>query len=377
MRDILAERLLAKVMNWENDEISRERPFLQAMAAFKYDEYQQFAPGMKFIESLAMWLSQFEKLEERRVAYEFIKNRLIFISSAEMTHLVSIAYPDYIKPLLIKKIAREADYPEYMISKIVNSKQFKVLRRQSLFLGLSDGARIDVFRRSSKELSHEQIWPIYDISGDRAQEMIEKLKKDLSKYLSGAQLEEVCKFRAIFLLDDFSASGLSYLRKEGDKYKGKIYRFYRKMIHPEGELRSIISDDAMVYVILYVATDKAKEHIEQMMDELFEENKNDEFEYGVRVIQQIGDECRVGELEIDKEFVNKLIDKYYDSRIQDEHTDVGGTKDLKFGFAGCALPVVLHHNTPNNSIALLWSYDDEDIEIRGLFPRVRRHGVRV
>jgi hypothetical protein len=32
---------------------------------------------------------------------------------------------------------------------------------------------------------------------------------------------------------------------------------------------------------------------------------------------------------------------------------------------------VMHHNTPNNSIALLWSYDDT--EARGLFPRVRRH----
>ena len=56
MRDILAEKLLVRVMNWNEEEVSRERPFLQAMATFKYDEYQQFAPGMKFIESLAMWL---------------------------------------------------------------------------------------------------------------------------------------------------------------------------------------------------------------------------------------------------------------------------------------------------------------------------------
>lgn len=370
MRDILAEKLLVRVMNWNEEEVSRERPFLQAMATFKYDEYQQFAPGMKFIESLAMWLKQFED-KERKIAYEFIKNRLIFISNAEITHLVSIAYPDYIKPLLIKKVAREEGHPEYMVSKIVNSDQFKILRRQSLFLGLSDGARIDIFRRFSRELSHEQIWPIYDVPGDRAQEMLEKLRKDLEKY--GVHSSDAYKFRAIFLLDDFSASGLSYLRRKDGKFKGKIYTFYKKMLHPEGELRSIISDDAMIYVILYVATDRAKRHIEKMMRELFKDNY---FEYGVEVIQQIGDEYKVGAKEEDREFIEELINKYYDPKIEDEHTAVGGTDNLKFGFAGCALPVVLHHNTPNNSIALLWSYDEEDIEIRGLFPRIKRHGVR-
>jgi hypothetical protein len=35
------------------------------------------------------------------------------------------------------------------------------------------------------------------------------------------------------------------------------------------------------------------------------------------------------------------------------------------------LPLVLHHNTPNNSICLLWSY--EDTQVRGLFPRIKRH----
>jgi len=375
MRDKLAERLLAKVMDWKNDEISKERPFLQAIATFKYDEYQQFAPGMKFVESLAIWLNQFEDIEERRIAYEFIKNRLIFISNAEIVHLVSIAYPDYIKPLLIKKVAGVLGYPEYMVSKIVNSNEFKILRRQSLFLGLSDGARIDAFRRFNRELSHEQIWPIYDISGDRAQNMQKELKEELSRYLYETQLDDACKFRAIFLLDDFSASGLSYLRKDDGGYNGKIYKFYRKMLHSKGELRSVVSDDVMVYVVLYVATDKAKKHIEQMMGKLFEEDSNG-FEYGVKVIQLISDKYKVGEQETDNEFITTLIDKYYDEKIEDEHTNVGGTEDLKFGFARCALPLVLHHNTPNNSIALLWSYDDEDIKIRGLFPRVKRHGVR-
>jgi hypothetical protein len=49
---------------------------------------------------------------------------------------------------------------------------------------------------------------------------------------------------------------------------------------------------------------------------------------------------------------------------------VGGT-DGRLGFAGCALPLVLSHNTPNNAVYLLWG--PEQYEYSGLFPRVVRH----
>ena len=62
---------------------------------------------------------------------------------------------------------------------------------------------------------------------------------------------------------------------------------------------------------------------------------------------------------------------YYDPEIQDESFNKGGATDARFGYAACGLPVVLHHNTPNNSIALLMSY--ENLRFRGLFPRIQRH----
>ena len=148
MKDNLAELLLAKVMGWEEDDVTSERPDLQAIGAYKYDEYQQFSPGMRFIESLAIWLRQFKTINERRIAYHFVKNRMIFISGAEMAHLVITAYPDLIRPIILKKAAIAARIPEYMLTKITQSTPFKALRRQSLFLGLSDGAHTDTFRRS-------------------------------------------------------------------------------------------------------------------------------------------------------------------------------------------------------------------------------------
>lgn len=184
MKEALAERLLAKVMGWDGENVAGERPLLEAMANLKYDEYQQFSPGIRFIESLALWLNQFKTKEEMVIAYNFVKNRMIFFSDAEIAHLISIAYPDHIRPLLIKHAADYLKIPEIFISKIINNSKFKILKRQCLFLGLSDGSRIDAFRRSNTHyLSHEQIWQTYDISLEKSISMKDKLNKDLSHLL--------------------------------------------------------------------------------------------------------------------------------------------------------------------------------------------------
>ena len=121
MREALAERLLAKVMDWTPEDVANERPLLQAMAALKYDEYQQFAPGIRFVESLALWLRQFKTDNERRIAYDFVKSRLVFFSAAEITHLVTITYPDYIRPLLISRAANTTGVSERYVARVANS----------------------------------------------------------------------------------------------------------------------------------------------------------------------------------------------------------------------------------------------------------------
>ena len=66
-------------------------------------------------------------------------------------------------------------------------------------------------------------------------------------------------------------------------------------------------------------------------------------------------------------------DQFYDhDECYTDHFKVGGTKDAKRGFSAACLPVVLSHNTPNNSVALLWG-PSNGLKGRGLFPRVSRH----
>ena len=134
MRDFLAERLLVKIMEWSPEEISDERPLLQALASFKYDNYQQFSTGIRFIESLVRWLNQFEYPAERKVAYNFIKNQLIFISNEQMSYLVNIAFNDKINPVIIRKTAQEIGLKEYLVRKIINCKEYNSNLRKCLFI---------------------------------------------------------------------------------------------------------------------------------------------------------------------------------------------------------------------------------------------------
>jgi len=71
------------------------------MATHKWDEYGNFRPGVKFFESLAAWLYQFDSDVDRATALDFVLERLVFLSDAEMTHLIELIYPDHMESVLL------------------------------------------------------------------------------------------------------------------------------------------------------------------------------------------------------------------------------------------------------------------------------------
>lgn len=358
MRDALAERLLASVMDWTPEDVARERPVLQALAALKYDEYQQFSPGMRFVESLALWLGQFAELAERKAAYEFVLSRLVFLSHAEMAHFAAIAYPDVIRPVFIEQAATDATLPPFRVSQVLGAETFKQLQGSSLFFGLSDGARIDLFRRSNKELSHEQIFTGYEMSDDKVGE-IRKWLDEKRNHKESAP--------ALVLLDDFSASGTSCLTADGDKPKGKVAKFIDR-IQSSAAWKAVVSfPKTRLVIVLYVATEQALANIHAGAEAL---RKAHGIETTVLAVQRIASNVSLKASDTDPMVAVIKNDKYYDASVEDEHTKKGKS-DLKFGFAAGGLPLVLHHNTPNNSIFLLWVEGSETV--RPLFPRVSRH----
>jgi len=371
MRIALAERLLTKIMEWPTDEVTKERPLLQAMADFKYDEYQQFSPGIRFIESLVLWLKQFETIEERKIAYNFFRNNLIFISNAEMFHLVSLAFPDIINLTLLTKAALQMSCNKYAVAKIFNSPEYRNALDRSLFIGLSDGSRIDQFRRTSK-INNEQVTSTYQISKSKGEDMLKELKGRLK-----AGEQDTSKFNSLFLLDDFTASGVSYFQP-ADK-KGKIYKclsaLFEQHTHAEENkekenyLGSLVDvNDIEINVVFYIATDYSLTNLKQKMQEWITE-KGLSIKFSVNAVQVISADIK--EQVEENVAMNDLAEKYFDTDIVDRHYKKGKHEKPFLGFNQCALPLILAHNTPNNSLPILWF--SEDFKYRGLFPRISRH----
>ena len=366
----LAERLLSRILDWKTEEKAAERGFLEDFASYKYDEYQQFAPGRRFLESLALWLRQFRLPEERRTAYEFVKKRLVFISDTEMNHLVELAYPTFIRPHLMTQTATATGIEPYRAKTITKCAEYRRRLRQTLVLGMSDGARTDRFRRANPlTISNEQIWHAYDVSSAKAEDLRKKLERDLA--IIDNDKNETTKTEAFFstvvLLDDFTASGTSYIRRSGgNTWSGRIPRILRAL-EDNKELGTLIQpSDVTVIIILYVAAQQAIEHIKSEIPHIDFGRGNLQFQ----VIHRLNPCTKLSHPK-DKAILELASrPEYFDPSVDDDHAKVGGTS-FRFGYAGCQLPIVLSHNTPNNSISLLWSEDTSSF--RGLFPRISRH----
>jgi hypothetical protein len=367
LKDQLAEELLAKVMGWKNpaEFVEHGQP-LMAMSTYKYDEYQQFSPGMRFIESLALWLGQFKTPAQRKAALGFVRERLVFVSAAEMNHLVSTSYPDHVRPFLLSKAAEESGLSRWHIGKVANSLEFRVRERRCLFLGLSDGSRTDVFRRVNPQLQNEQVRQSHELTEERSTDLRQELIKDLTKLFGRAPSDQEAVFRSVVLLDDFSASGVSYLRKKADgSFAGKVGKFLACLHDSSAPLAQLFATKSLeVILVLYMATETAERVLSQGLSELCQPYGH---EPNLLVVQRFPESQRVPRGTL-PEF-DALIDAHYDSENETTSTALGGT-DLKYGFAGGALPLVLSHNTPNNSVGLLWA---EGSNMRPLFPRVTRH----
>ena len=327
-------------------------------------EYQQFLPGRHFLESLAQWLGQFESKEERLTAYNFVKNRLIFVSDAEMNHLVELSFPIYIRPHLIRKTAAQIGVSPRRVKLVTRSLQYKVNLRQTLFLGLSDGARTDRFRRANAlEISNEQIWHAYEVSDDKAVDLRTKLQNDITGLNAEHDVAANPKFGTVVLLDDFTGSGTTYIRQTDERpLDGKIPRILRMLKEREALAELIAPDEINVIVVIYVAAPQAVEHIEKLIEEINFSHGTVQFE----VVHRLSVDTKLSGLHDENMLNIAKTDTYFDAGADHENDRVD-----RLGYSKCQLPVILSHNTPNNSIYLLWAEDTH--KVHGLFPRVSRH----
>jgi hypothetical protein len=61
MNEAPALRLLRQIMEWDEETATREYRWLRLMSRLKFDGYRDYLAGVRFAESLAGWLSQFDQ----------------------------------------------------------------------------------------------------------------------------------------------------------------------------------------------------------------------------------------------------------------------------------------------------------------------------
>lgn len=360
-------RTIGTLMEWDDDTARTEFAWLRLMSRMKYDDYQEFLAGMRFVESLADWLQQF-KIAERQHAYDFVRSRLIFCSEPEMRHLAELLYPETVEPLLLARTAELAEVPRYRVWADGKANAlYKALLRKTVFMELSDGARLDVFRRCNEgRISNEQVVTAPRINKSKWDDMLKDLRKDLD--------DPDAKFAFAVLVDDFTASGKTLFRFEDNQWKGKLQKFWDDLKEVD-VLRSHFDDDWRLVVHHYLSTSQAVRTIEdshnqkRAMTEQSQWFNEVTFKYGSILPPEIA----VTKSEVPD--FSKLVDDYYDKAVESRHTQVGGD-GVRWGFGDCALPLVLEHNTPNNTIALLWAETPggpDTHEMRPLFRRRQRH----
>lgn len=368
----LALRVLGQVMNWSDEQASREFRWLQLMGKIKYDGYEDYRAGARFLESLAYWLQQFE-FADRQCAYDFARSRLLYFSPAELQRLIELFYPRTLEPLLVKRVAHERNVSEYGVWTNTDSRAaLEQLKRKTLIMALSDGARIDQLRRATGQvLGNEQFIAMTEVNVRRWKSALDELKQDVN--------DGDARFHVICLVDDFAGTGSTVLRRDKDDgWAGRLIRFRESLREMSAD--EVVAPGWVLLVHHYVGTPSVGVGMAALAaaakNELGERNwfADLQFSFGLDLPSSAKiDSSR------DTAFCG-LATNYYNSSIENKHTAKSGVKRMDFGYGACALPLVLEHNTPNNSMALLWAECEasekegkKEPAMRPLFRRRVRH----
>lgn len=349
-------------MNWDLAGANTDDfAWLKFMVDLKFDHYQGYTPGERFYVHLVHWLGQFNDAERQVAFSQILRSRLIFVSQREMQHLVSLSYPIIRRQIRAHNAAKRGVklHQVWTDQKAREASRLEELR--TLYVALSDGARIDFFRRENEGIvSNEQVVPSSEITQSKWAE----LKKELAKLLAAEGFpNEQPLFERICLIDDFTASGSTFARKVNGAWKGKLHKF----CHPtEAYVPEFIAPGATIQVHHYLGSARADEAIRESVADYALQASTFRFEVTFAHLLRPED---VIDDSAPEELV-KLIRDHYDATIENAHV---GT-DVWYGYKQCGLCLVLDHNTPNNSIALLWAQDGDHHEVmRALFPRKQRH----
>ncbi len=300
-----------------------------------------------------------------------MRTNIVYLTPAEINHLVELCFPERLQPVLRTATADDLCIKPYLVwANASSARAYDRLVRASLFIGLSDGARIDSFRRANTGIiSNEQVLLALEISDEKWEQVLKDLRDELK--------DSNAKFRLVFLIDDFAGTGSTLIRYDAKKgvWKGRLEKLWNNI---KDKRNTHFSADWRLHIHDYIATEAAKNHIEASEKKRREEGGSQwlpriDYSFGTILPSSLSISPKT------HASLFSIMNKHYNPAIQTEHTSVGGVENIANGYGGCGLPLVLEHNTPNNSVALLWAECEANKDVsskpamRPLFRRRQRH----
>lgn len=329
---------------------------LKFMAHYKFDSYEGYRTGDRFASNLLRFLSNFSQ-SERDDVVEMV-SKIIFLSSKEMHELsMEVFFKIKLKILdiILEEKAHELKSWEYGKA---YDRHYEAFSQKCLFVALSDSSKIDYFRRHAL-IDNESIvsWYKVDIVGLIKEGEDNEERNPHADYKSKEY---------IFLLDDFSGSGYTFL-KQLEKFHNRWFKHIKYK---------------NLFFCPYVITETAQEKILNEYGSRLPASDNVRFEIMPTLvipknhtISYDGCSLFAGESGTRRKNIMNLCEKYYHESIEDVHTKKNG--GVKYGFGNSGLLLVKHDNCPNDSLFLLWFKDQVSStqlkEWKPLFPRIPRH----
>src|SRR3546814_7145778 len=120
------------------------------------------------------------------------------VCSSDLTFI-----PETVTPYLRRSVAAELGIKPYEVWRTIESATaFKRRLRRCLFVGLSDGSRIDVLRRANAgRLSQEQIIPMMNVDDEKWKSLAKDLKDELRSEEHTSELQSLMRisYAVLFL----------------------------------------------------------------------------------------------------------------------------------------------------------------------------------
>ncbi len=307
---------------------------LEFMAKYKYNMYEVYNPGKRFLPSLLEWLLQFETKEEKEAALILLR-KLIFISRREILELSGVTYQKILNELMEQVISTFKLGPFGYPTAWKKLRDF--IRKKCVFVAMSDGAQIDYFRRHSDgKIYNDQVFPYYKIGQDETRRFSKK-----AWYA--------------FLIDDMCGSGTTFANQLENFCKiWKSCRF------------------KTIYFCPYIVPEKTLQLLKRKVSRRRATMRGAKF----RIIEGMRIPHSYNILNVENSLfdgrdllrVRRLCRKYYDPEVESSHTRKG--ENCMYGFGRTGILLVRYNNTPNNTPSIVW---DPGPKKKALFKRLARH----